>query len=803
EADLAVLLAALPLYPVMQPRPGVPPVPAETQPLPLTLDTLSRLYRSLRLSRALGLSATDYVTAIRVTGIEPFPLPSAVPAVAVRTRATVEFAQAVRSISDSGYSVAELAYLLRHESAPGLAAVVSEAQLAATLAAVRSDVRTARDAAGEATSAAADVTALRDRQVAAAAATLATTTGLTDETVRDLLMGRLSGPGGREPAFTTLLDSAFVDGDPDVLPQASAFGAAFALLRRIHKIALLASRLGFDRAQLGWLASSGPGQAGGIPKDRGLLGIDPNTIPAGYDAAEPAVEFLAFRRTLALARMRDRSPAMAGILARYVTDVVAPNFDDAHRAEALSAVAGVLTDALGVASDTATEAAARALPSAVDFHDPIALTGLFDLVIALAELGVTVAQLVPLTAVAPPFAEAERAAAAARALLRSRYGDAAWPDIIRPVSDGLRTRQRDALVDFLIHRDGLAGADELYERYLIDVLTAPGATTTRLLAATAAVQLFVQRCLIGLERVPISETVRRRWEWTKNYRVWEANRKVFLWPQNWLHPELREDASDAFRAAESALAQDEPSSENARTALLGYLDDLVELSQLSIVGMYQDRHGLADGDPWDLYLIGRTAGTPYRYFWRSCENFGGANMRWRPWERVDLDISGTHVMPFVLDGDLHLAWPVFRKNQTTPPGEWEMQLAWARRTSRGWSKKNVSRDTAKHPALANKDEPRSFTFALSVQTLPSPQTTSPLPLISNIVERVAVITCNAAMDTNLVLPHERDVMRSTGVTPTPLAGLALRLGVKVRVLRRKPSLGLYWPAAGTKVTLKL
>lgn len=31
------------------------------------------------------------------------------------------------------------------------------------------------------------------------------------------------------------------------------------------------------------------------------------------------------------------------------------------------------------------------------------------------------------------------------------------------------------------------------------------------------------------------------WRWTKSYRVWEANRKVFLYPENWVEPELRDD----------------------------------------------------------------------------------------------------------------------------------------------------------------------------------------------------------------------------------------------------------------------
>ncbi len=29
------------------------------------------------------------------------------------------------------------------------------------------------------------------------------------------------------------------------------------------------------------------------------------------------------------------------------------------------------------------------------------------------------------------------------------------------------------------------------------------------------------------------------WEWLKNYRVWDANRKIFLYPENWTEPELR------------------------------------------------------------------------------------------------------------------------------------------------------------------------------------------------------------------------------------------------------------------------
>jgi SpoVK/Ycf46/Vps4 family AAA+-type ATPase len=29
------------------------------------------------------------------------------------------------------------------------------------------------------------------------------------------------------------------------------------------------------------------------------------------------------------------------------------------------------------------------------------------------------------------------------------------------------------------------------------------------------------------------------WNWRKNYRVWDANRKIFLYPENWIEPKLR------------------------------------------------------------------------------------------------------------------------------------------------------------------------------------------------------------------------------------------------------------------------
>jgi SpoVK/Ycf46/Vps4 family AAA+-type ATPase len=42
------------------------------------------------------------------------------------------------------------------------------------------------------------------------------------------------------------------------------------------------------------------------------------------------------------------------------------------------------------------------------------------------------------------------------------------------------------------------------------------------------------------------------WRWRENYRVWDANRKIFIYPENWVEPELRLPAR--FRVPLSELA---------------------------------------------------------------------------------------------------------------------------------------------------------------------------------------------------------------------------------------------------------
>jgi hypothetical protein len=44
-----------------------------------------------------------------------------------------------------------------------------------------------------------------------------------------------------------------------------------------------------------------------------------------------------------------------------------------------------------------------------------------------------------------------------------------------------------------------------------------------------------------------------RWDWRKNYRVWDASRRIFLYPENWVEPELRLPATFRVSLIELAL----------------------------------------------------------------------------------------------------------------------------------------------------------------------------------------------------------------------------------------------------------
>jgi Neuraminidase-like domain/ABC toxin N-terminal region len=151
----------------------------------------------------------------------------------------------------------------------------------------------------------------------------------------------------------------------------------------------------------------------------------------------------------------------------------------------------------------------------------------------------------------------------------------------------------------------------------------------------------------------------KQWEWMQRYRVWEANRKIFLFPENWLEPEFRDDKTHLFAELEGALLQGDVSSDLVEDAFLNYLKKLDELARLDIVAMHLED----DPDPTlrTLHVIGRTYSQPHKYFYRRY-----AHQMWTAWQPVTAEIESDHLAPVVWRDRLYLFWVTFMEKPEQP-----------------------------------------------------------------------------------------------------------------------------------------
>jgi hypothetical protein len=205
----------------------------------------------------------------------------------------------------------------------------------------------------------------------------------------------------------------------------------------------------------------------------------------------------------------------------------------------------------------------------------------------------------------------------------------------------------------------------------------------------------------------------------KNYRVWEANRKVFLYPENWIEPELRDDKTPFFKDLETELLQNELTDQTVETALVNYLYKLDEVARLDIRGFCKEEKKEGTGEKEIYHVFGRTWNPPYVYFYRRgiFPKDGPVADEWTPWERVDLDIQGDHLIPVVAKGRLYLFWLVFDRKPispsstdqpaesdnggstaSSPPKEqWQIRLCWSEYQGGKWSSKTVGEPSLGDP----------------------------------------------------------------------------------------------------------
>jgi len=241
-----------------------------------------------------------------------------------------------------------------------------------------------------------------------------------------------------------------------------------------------------------------------------------------------------------------------------------------------------------------------------------------------------------------------------RGAIKSRYDTADWSTIAPAIFDRLRQMKRDALAAFIMHRNGFQSRDKLFEYFLVDPGMEPIVQTSRLRLAMSSLQTFIQRCLLNLEP-EVQPTVldSEQWQWMKRYRVWQANREIFLHPENYMEMEFRDDKTDLFQTLEGALLQGDITDDLASNALFTYLQGLEKISRLEIVTLCAEENP-ADPDMRTLHVIGRNNLQPHGYFYRRY-----ADGMWTPWEAISMTISGDHVVAAMFKNRLNLFWLSF------------------------------------------------------------------------------------------------------------------------------------------------
>lgn len=252
--------------------------------------------------------------------------------------------------------------------------------------------------------------------------------------------------------------------------------------------------------------------------------------------------------------------------------------------------------------------------------------------------------------------------------LKTKISAKDWEIVSAELHNAMNLAKRDALLPYLLNLLRMENSRDLYSELLLDVDMDESALTSRINEAIACAQLYYHRTLTNLETWEASreklEELKRWWVWMKNYRVWEANRKVFLYPENYIRPELRTGKSPAFKALEEELLQTDITELSVQNAYKNYLEKFATVSSLVIAGgsVYQKSDGTY------VVMFGYARTEPIQYYYRIGKV--PANevdpVDWEPWQEINILINAKRVYPVYAFNRLFVFWLEYRdKNETT------------------------------------------------------------------------------------------------------------------------------------------
>jgi hypothetical protein len=260
--------------------------------------------------------------------------------------------------------------------------------------------------------------------------------------------------------------------------------------------------------------------------------------------------------------------------------------------------------------------------------------------------------------------------------VKIRYSDKSWEGVYADLNSSTELKKRDKLVTTALWKvnqtySDITSSTSLYKYLLLDVDMGAESQISYIKQGLNSIQLYLHRCRMSLEKgVTTTNIPEAWWKWVMSYRTWEANRKVFLYPENYLDPALRDSKTSLFKSLEETLMQSDITKESVEAAFTTYLDEFSKLAKLRYVDSYYATVNYPEtGEKDTLFLFAQTQTTPYEYYFCSREQDGpkvkNTSAVWREWKKIDITINAEYITPVYAFNRLFIFW-VERKEIKNP-----------------------------------------------------------------------------------------------------------------------------------------
>lgn len=197
---------------------------------------------------------------------------------------------------------------------------------------------------------------------------------------------------------------------------------------------------------------------------------------------------------------------------------------------------------------------------------------------------------------------------------------------------------------------------DLFQYLLIDVEMSGCDNISRIAQGIGSIQLYMQRCRMMLEPgvTELSNIPEVWWSWMSSYRIWEANRKIFLYPENYIDPVLRRNQTPEFKKFSDSLLQTNIDNESVSSAYQNYFSDLNHLAGLINCASYTCKVPVSGSNKTldTLFVFGRTNKQPATFYYRKFDN----QYAWSPWKKIDITINSMIISPVYSFNKLFIFW---------------------------------------------------------------------------------------------------------------------------------------------------